>query len=132
MTDPVAMLRAIADQTRLRILTLLSQRELCVCQLVDVLDEGQSKVSRHLAHLRNAGLVNDRREGLWVYYSLSEPQSHLHRLLSQWLPVAGSDFPAAHQDCEKLQNLADCGDLCANETADGLADTCGHTTPIRA
>ena len=86
--DPVPMLRAIADQTRLRILTLLSRRELCVCQLVEVLGEGQSKVSRHLAHLRNAGLVNDRRKGLWVYYSLSEPESQLHRLLGQWLPVA--------------------------------------------
>lgn len=130
MPDTVAMLRAIADQTRLRILTLLSQRELCVCQLVDVLGEGQSKVSRHLAHLRNAGLVIDRREGLWIYYSLSEPQSQLQRLLGQWLPVVGSDFPAARQDLEKLQNLADCGDLCADETVDAPADNSGHRTPI--
>ena len=73
MSDAVQLFKALADETRLRILNLLVRREVCVCQIVEVLGLGQSKVSRHLAHLRNAGLVNDRREGLWMYYSLAQP-----------------------------------------------------------
>ena len=62
---------ALADRTRLRILNLLSQGELCVCYFVEILKEPQPKVSRHLAYLRRAGLVTTRREGRWVYYRLS-------------------------------------------------------------
>lgn len=64
--------KALADQTRLRCLMLLVDTgELCVCELALALDLPQPKVSHHLAALRKAGLVCDRKEGLWVYYSLS-------------------------------------------------------------
>ena len=66
--------KAFADPTRLRILNLLSERELCVCHLVDILDEPQPKISRHLAMLRRAGLVSARVEGPWRHYALpAEP-----------------------------------------------------------
>jgi ArsR family transcriptional regulator len=63
--------RALADPTRLRCLLLLStEGELCVCELTYALDEIQPKISRHLASLRETGLVADRREGLWIHYRL--------------------------------------------------------------
>lgn len=64
------LFRALGDETRLRIIALLAQGELCVCHLQDVLELPQPTVSRQLAILRAAGLVEDRREGTWVYYRL--------------------------------------------------------------
>ena len=69
----VDMLLALADTTRLRILNLLSEGELCVCYFVDLLGVSQPKVSRHLAYLRRARLVASRRDGKWVHYRLVEP-----------------------------------------------------------
>ena len=63
--------RALSDETRLRILALLAGGERCVCELTDALDAGQSLLSHHLKTLREAGLVTDRREGRWVYYTLN-------------------------------------------------------------
>lgn len=69
--DPGTALRLMADPTRLRCLLLLhAEGELCVCELTWALDAAQPKVSRHLAALREAGLVADRRAGQWVYYRL--------------------------------------------------------------
>ena len=65
--------QALADTTRLRLLNLLSDQELCVCHLVDVLRQPQPKVSRHLAYLRRAGIVASRREGKWMHYRIVEP-----------------------------------------------------------
>ena len=63
---------ALADPTRLRCLLLLAaEGELCVCELTHALDESQPKISRHLAMLRDAGIVSDRREGLWIHYRLN-------------------------------------------------------------
>ncbi len=61
---------ALSDETRLRILGLLSRGERCVCELAGALDAGQSRLSFHLKVLKDAGLVQDRREGRWVYYAL--------------------------------------------------------------
>jgi ArsR family transcriptional regulator, arsenate/arsenite/antimonite-responsive transcriptional repressor len=64
--------KALSDETRLQIITLLLENdELCVCDFVGALAQTQSKVSRHLRYLYNAGLVEDRRAGLWMYYRLS-------------------------------------------------------------
>ncbi len=63
---------ALADPTRLRSLLLLTaEGELCVCELTHALDESQPKISRHLAMLRDAGIVSDRREGLWIHYRIN-------------------------------------------------------------
>lgn len=63
---------ALADPTRLRSLLLLNAMgELCVCELTHALDESQPKISRHLAMLRDAGIVTDRREGLWIHYRIN-------------------------------------------------------------
>jgi ArsR family transcriptional regulator len=62
---------ALSDETRLEIVRLLSHGERCVCELQDVLDAAQSRLSFHLKTLKDAGLVSDRREGRWVYYALN-------------------------------------------------------------
>lgn len=64
---------ALADPTRLRLLNLMAGREVCVCYFVDILRQSQPKISRHLAYLRRAGLVQARREGKWMHYRLAAP-----------------------------------------------------------
>lgn len=71
--------RAFADATRLRILNLLGEGELCVCDVMRVLKEPQSKVSRHLSYLRKADLVAGSKHGLWMHYRLSELGRSAHR-----------------------------------------------------
>src|SRR4051812_31366107 len=68
-----ALFRALADATRLRILGLLLGGEICVCDIHESLKIPQSKASRHLAYLRRSGLVETRREGLWIHYRLADP-----------------------------------------------------------
>ncbi len=76
---------AFADPTRLRLLALLADGELCVCDLCSVLELAQPKVSRHLARLRSAGLVEVRRDGKWKHYSLSAVADRLGgSLLAEW------------------------------------------------
>src|SRR6202011_4917708 len=67
------LFRALADSTRLRLLNLIADREICVCYLVEILRISQPKVSRHLAYLRRAGVVASRREGKWMHYRLRTP-----------------------------------------------------------
>jgi len=66
--------KALADKTRLRILNLLQVREMCVCEIMIALDLTQPTASHHLGILGNVGLVNCRKEGKWVYYSLAYPK----------------------------------------------------------
>ena len=72
--DLAPLFAALADRTRLRLLNLIAGREVCVCYLVEVLRQGQPKISRHLAYLRNAGIVTARREGKWMHYRLARPE----------------------------------------------------------
>ena len=64
---------ALADPTRLRLLNLMSGREVCVCFFVEILRQSQPKISRHLAYLRQAGIVAARREGKWMHYRIEHP-----------------------------------------------------------
>jgi ArsR family transcriptional regulator len=68
------LFRALADPTRLRLLNLVADREICVCYFVEILRTSQPKISRHLAYLRNAGIVAARREGKWMHYRLTIPK----------------------------------------------------------
>jgi ArsR family transcriptional regulator len=70
--DPDTLFKALADLTRLRMLMLLViEGELCVCELTHALNEIQPKISRHLAQLRESGVVLDRRQGQWIYYRIN-------------------------------------------------------------
>lgn len=68
------LFRALADPTRLRLLNLIAEREICVCYFVEILKISQPKVSRHLAYLRRARIVATRREGKWMHYRLAAPK----------------------------------------------------------
>lgn len=72
--DLVRLFAALADSTRLRLLNLMRGREVCVCYFVEILQQSQPKVSRHLAYLRNAGIVRARRDGRWMHYSIQRPE----------------------------------------------------------
>jgi ArsR family transcriptional regulator len=71
--DKELFFRALADRTRLRILNLLGSDEVCVCFFVEILQTNQPKISRHLAYLRRAGIVDARREGQWIHYKIVDP-----------------------------------------------------------
>jgi ArsR family transcriptional regulator len=72
MLDLARLFKALADDTRLRILGLLLTGEVCVCHIHETLKISQPKASRHLAYLRRAGLVETRRDGLWIHYRLAQ------------------------------------------------------------
>jgi DNA-binding transcriptional ArsR family regulator len=89
MRNLVKIFKALSDETRIRLLKLLQQRELCVCELMQALNMTQSRVSRNLGILKDAGLVQDRREGLWAHYSLNEDSFNVYaepllELLKEW------------------------------------------------
>jgi ArsR family transcriptional regulator, arsenate/arsenite/antimonite-responsive transcriptional repressor len=71
--DLVTLFAALADPTRLRLLNLMDGREVCVCYFVEILKQGQPKISRHLAYLRRAGIVEARRDGKWMHYRIERP-----------------------------------------------------------
>ncbi len=100
-----AFFRALADRTRLRLLSLMGDREVCVCYFVEVFRTNQPKISRHLAYLRKAGIVAARREGKWMHYRVvipSDPHAaQILRATMQWLAVD----PDAVRDRERLSNV---------------------------
>jgi ArsR family transcriptional regulator, arsenate/arsenite/antimonite-responsive transcriptional repressor len=73
--DMETFFMALADKTRLRLLNLMRTDEICVCFFTEVLEESQPKVSRHLAYLRNAGMVEARRDGKWMHYRIIKPEN---------------------------------------------------------
>lgn len=78
--------QALGDQTRLRLLNLMDDREICVCYFVEILGGPQPKVSRHLAYLRSAGIVEARRESKWMHYRIvMPPHAGASRILLQTL-----------------------------------------------
>lgn len=94
--------RALSDPTRLRILNLLKGGELCVCDLVDILEMPQPTVSRHLAYLRKTGLVLTRKEGHWNYYRLAPARRPFFEKLRACLAVCCQEFPQLAEDNERL------------------------------
>lgn len=86
------LLHALADRTRLRLLNLLRDREVCVCYFVECLRESQPKISRHLAYLRKSGLVSARRDGLWQHYRVVLPGSpELKKVLAAVMSTLEND-----------------------------------------
>lgn len=83
------LFRALADRTRLRLINLMGNDEVCVCFFVEVLNTNQPKISRHLAYLRKAGVVSARRDGKWIHYRIVEPSdrhaANIFREVRTWL-----------------------------------------------
>jgi len=95
--------RALSDRTRLRILNLLRGGELCVCDLVDVLEVPQPTASRHLAYLRKVELVRSRKEGLWHYYRLIPAKTKFQKKLLECIEAAANMESQFAVDAEKLR-----------------------------
>lgn len=96
---------ALADNTRLRLLNLIGDAEVCVCFFVEVIGTNQPKISRHLAYLRKAGIVAARRDGIWAHYRIVAPKNeHAAKVLrdvQEWLKTD----KAMQKDRKKLSNV---------------------------
>jgi ArsR family transcriptional regulator len=98
------LFRALADPTRLRLLNLIAGREVCVCYFVEILRISQPKVSRHLAYLRNAGMVAARRDGKWMHYRLAAPKNKASaKILRETLSYLGRE-PEMRRDIARLSS----------------------------
>ena len=103
MRDVAQFFKVLADEARLQILWLLfNHTELCVCDIVEALGITQSKTSRHLATLRHAGLVVDRKDGAWSYYSLRTIESELERAQLEFLRAKLAKHASATQILQAL------------------------------
>ena len=102
------LFQALADPTRLRILGLLLTGEVCVCDIHESLRIPQPKASRHLAYLRRAGLVDGRREGLWVHYRLADAPDAIAATIRQAVAHALGHLESVRRDGERLQKKTGC------------------------
>jgi ArsR family transcriptional regulator len=107
-----AMFRAFADRTRLRILHLLQDRELCVSDIITILEVPQAKASHHLNYLRRAGLVEARREGLWCFYRLRPAKSPFHEKLLECLGQCFTQVPGLAADRKRAAKIKASGGCC--------------------
>jgi ArsR family transcriptional regulator, arsenate/arsenite/antimonite-responsive transcriptional repressor len=100
--DMARFFQALGDKTRLRLLNLMGDQEICVCYFVEILDQPQPKISRHLAYLRRAGIVAARRDGKWMHYRIvTPPNNGAARVLSEILAWFQND-PAMLADRGRL------------------------------
>ena len=106
------MFRAFSDRTRLRILRLLVDGEICVGNLVEILQVPQPTVSRHLAYLRKASLVDVRKDGLWAYYSLAPPESSFQSKLYECLRDCFCEVPELKADARRAKKVKRSGGCC--------------------
>src|SRR4029077_15265111 len=98
-----ALFKALADATRLRILGLLLTGEVCVCDIHESLKIAQPKASRHLAYLRRSGLVETRRDGLWIHYRLGAFADPVLAAIENAVRHALTHVETVHRDAERLQ-----------------------------
>jgi len=103
----VKLFKALSDETRIRILKVLLERECCVCEVMQALDISQSRASRNLGILEDAGFVKSRRDGLWIVYSIDEQRmnSYAARLI-ELLRSSLVDEETILQDRERLKHAA--------------------------
>jgi ArsR family transcriptional regulator len=104
--------RAFSDRIRLRILHLLLEGEMCVCDLVDIIKVPQPTASRHLAYLRKAGLVATEKRGLWIYYSLTPAKTKFHKRLIGCLAACFEEVTEIRQDKARQAKLKKSGRCC--------------------
>lgn len=118
MNELVPIFKALSDETRLRIIKLLEQGELCVCDITTALDMVQPKVSFHLSTLKEAGLIKDRKQGKWVHYSLSDKDLFRRMLLLS--------------ACERMDGAAIAADRKRLDAFLGEKDQGGKVVPLKS
>jgi ArsR family transcriptional regulator len=104
MREIVLFYSALADETRLRLLYLMKNGEICVCHLQNLLQTNQPKVSRHLAYLRKTGLVETRRDGKWTHYRLKQLGNHFGKILSRTFENLEQE-PQIKKDLRRLKQI---------------------------
>ena len=114
--------QALADRTRLRLLNLIADSEVCVCFFVEVLGEPQPKISRHLAVLRNAGLAAARRDGKWMHYRLTRPAAVA--------PILQTVLATLRSDPEMMKDRAALERACCSPGASELLDRAPRPTMV--
>jgi DNA-binding transcriptional ArsR family regulator len=115
----IAIAKALSDPNRLRVLLALRGRELCVCQLVELLGLAPSTVSKHMSLLRQAYLVDHRKDGRWVYYRRAGKEApRAVRSALRWADGALGASGAASEDARRVERILKIP----------LEDMCGHTT----
>jgi len=103
MEEYINYFKALSDKTRLRIICLLKKAntKLCVCEIMDSLNQNQYNVSRHLRILKNMGLLNEEKDGRWVYYSLIKPKNQFQKLIFEALSTVREDH--LNEDSKRLK-----------------------------
>ncbi len=121
MRDVLDVTKALADGNRLRVLMALTGGELCVCQIVALLALAPSTVSKHMAILRQARLVDDRKDGRWVYYRLPgrDAPGTVKEALA-WVQHSLARSPQTRQDAQRLREILamDPGEICKRQNGD--------------
>jgi ArsR family transcriptional regulator len=121
LTDMEALFKALADTTRLRILGLLLTGEVCVCDIHESLKIPQPKASRHLAYLRRAGLVDTRRDGLWIHYRLGRLADPVLAAIGDAVRHALTHMDVVHRDGARLKQRTGC---CMPNPSDVVGTAC--------
>jgi ArsR family transcriptional regulator len=98
-----ALFRALADPTRLRLINLIADKEICVCHFVEILRMSQPKISRHLAYLRREGIVSARRQGRWMHYRLRMPSDAAMTAILKETLAHLRQLPDMQRDLAKLE-----------------------------
>ncbi len=103
MQNLAQVFKALSDESRLRIINILVHSgELCVCDIESIMGFTQTKVSRHLTYLKKVGLVDGRRHGLWMLYSMAKPKSDEHKKLLDCVKTIVASNPVAQRDAKQL------------------------------
>ena len=121
------LFKALADATRLRILGLLLTGEVCVCHIHESLKITQPKASRHLAYLRRSGLVDTRRDGLWINYRMAALPDPVLAAIGAALRHALAHMEIVHRDAERLRKKTGC---CVPAPGDVSGPPCCVETPV--
>jgi len=127
LAEMEGLFKALADATRLRILGLLLTGEVCVCDIHESLKIPQPKASRHLAYLRRSGLVETRREGLWIHYRLGTLADPVMAAIVDAVRHALTHIDAVQRDGERLQKRTGC---CVPSPGDVTGVSCCAPQPV--
>jgi ArsR family transcriptional regulator len=127
LTEMKTLLKALSDETRLRILGLLLTGEVCVCDIHETLKIPQPKASRHLAYLRQTGLVETRREGVWIHYRMGRLADPVLAVIADAVRHALTHMDSVHRDAERLQKRTGC---CLTAPDDVASVSCCAPHPV--
>jgi ArsR family transcriptional regulator len=115
MQDLIKATKALSDETRLRILNVLLERECCVCEVMQALDISQSRASRNLGILQGAGFLTAKRDGTWIVYSVDwQTANHYAASLAKLFRSSPTADEVMAQDKERLRKAERVGPSCAN------------------